>query len=97
MDVHTAGHHHQPPRIESRSARWEVRHDAPALDAYVAHHTVHVVGGIVHGAAGDTELGGSAHSRSRSARTTSAVARRPSSTGRSGSGTSSIRKAVPPS
>ena len=81
-------------------------HDAAALDADVPHLAVDAVGRVVDGAARDPEPLRRAHAvlparRARtapsSAASVSAAERAPASGGRSGSGTSSMRYAVPPS
>src|SRR5207249_8264125 len=107
VDVHATGHHDHAAGVEPRSARRQVGDDAVALDAHIAHDAVRPprpprppsVRGVVHRAAGDAQPRGLAHapSRSRRARTVASVARAPSSDGRRGNGTSSMRNAVPPS
>ncbi len=102
VDIHAPGHHDEAAGIEPRRAGGQVGDDAVALDAHIAHGSVHAVRRIVHRAAGDAEPGRRGHGASLSyrARTVSAAAARgpsPESAGRSGSGTSSIRNAVPPS
>src|SRR4029078_5319774 len=106
VDVHPAGHDHHAPRIERRYAGRQALDDTTPLDADVPDLAIDSVGGVVDCAASDPEplRGGHAVLPVRCARTTprraasvSAAERGPPSGGRSGSGTSSMRYAVPPS
>src|SRR5204863_3791099 len=99
MDIDAARHHDHPASVQTWRAGGKVGDDAVTLDAHVAHLAVHAVRGIVHLPAADAQLRGGAHapSRSRSERSVPAAVGGPASGGRNGSGTSSIRNAVPPS
>src|SRR5216683_224104 len=87
--------------VEPGRVSRQLRHDVVVLDAHVPHHAVHPVRGVVYRAPGDPEAGGRGHAPSRSRRRRRVAAALGTwvcaSAGLSGSGTSSIRNAVPPS
>ena len=108
VDVHAAGHHDHAARVERRRAGGQSLDDPAVLDADVPHLAVDAVGRIVDGAAHDPEPLRCAHPvlpallahrtrrEQRGQRCPRADRGRPSG-GRSGSGTSSMRYAMPPS
>src|SRR4051812_26798543 len=94
VDVHAAGHHHHPARVDyRRRSRYGVD-DRALIDADIAHLAIDAIRRVVDRAAGDSEF---AHRvmRSRIARTISTGSRPRGTAGRSRSGTSSMRRAVP--
>src|SRR2546425_3050351 len=101
MDVHAARHDDHAAGVELGRLARQLGHDAAVLDAHVADGALRPVRRVVHGPPRDPEPrlahDGPWVRRAARARTTSAATEGPESAGRSGSGTSSMRNAMPPS
>src|SRR5687767_10677194 len=101
MDVHTARHDDHPSRVQARRARRNVFHHATVVDADVADLAVNTVGGIVDRTACNAQLAHATPRLARAASSSTSCAATASTDGepvndcRSGSGTSSVRSAVP--